>query len=778
MPEAFERSTACLIPLKSQEGPSNVRVGNYPTSMPEPLVGAARELLCRYSAFDLLDELLAWELARERHRGPRYEAPRELNAKTVITLDGIPGAGKSTTQRWLQPALGAAYFSMARFAEARGVSADDRRQHQLATGHPHPVDEAFLAALAACPARFIVLEKFPRSVVESTAMVEAARAHGWRFEVLHLQLPGDCVASSTRRQLERGPRHGRMPEPDYARHRALVHLARATSGRETLRQAAVPLHAVDMTRPAEETARRVRQVLGLDAEALPLRRQPLAILERVAREVGVEEAWVSSGSVYRPFWNGRFGPVQRPTDVDVAVNDERAVAPLLRALERAAPEERWSVLCPSTRLWERYGLETQTVAEAKRFSTFLHRSGLMRLREGVAEVHLGEGVEACLRNGVVQLSAPLLERLDAVRRAAVLERETHHLPRALSDYPGVRLEEETSRLLAGGPHWRAHRPRRVVTHWATLKALAVDAQRGRERDAQAFCRRALGPEEETLAQEILRFHQRSDFLPAAPQLPARARVAEALTGLGPVAREADDAVFGEWFLDQVHHHAPRGGPDAYLRSVLDFSVFSDRVRGLQAAQSALHQGWSLDRHLAQSVLELRTDALLARLSSTHDAEWRKDLRLSMRMAMLFHDTGKLLGQRPRRHALISARLFTRFRPDWFPARLVPMTQWLIRTHDLFGAFGRGLTDKEGATPADYDAVQLSLTTSYFAALDSQAVRAVLRESGLPLDEAAAVHKAIWRADIGSISALRWLLPVADLVERLVLAPEARDRRRR
>ncbi|HLT29727.1 MAG TPA: hypothetical protein VK013_06775, partial [Myxococcaceae bacterium] len=195
------------------------------------------------------------------------------------------------------------------------------------------------------------------------------------------------------------------------------------------------------------------------------------------------------------------------------------------------------------------------------------------------------------------------------------------------------------------------------------------------------------------------------------------------------------------------------------------------LRTLHREQSVMHQGWTLERHLAQSVLQLQTDALLGRLSERHDSKWCKDLRLSMRLAMLFHDTGKLLGSRPRRHAIISAALFARFRPEWFPEALVPLTQWCIRTHDVFGAFSRGLTDKKGVAPGEYRE-DLSLETSYFAALDSQALRAVLLESGLPLEEAVGINKALWCADIGSIATLRWLLPVADLVERLVLAPAA------
>jgi hypothetical protein len=241
----------------------------------------AQQLLAQYRDEVLLSELAQWERVRASAAAPRYEPPPQANARTFITLDGIPGAGKSTTQKWLMPALGAAYFSMARFAEARGVTADERRRHQLAT-EPHRVDEAFLETLARSTSRYVLLEKFPRSVIEAVGLLRAARLHGWRFEVLHLQLPGDCVALSTRRQLERGPRHGRMPEPEYAQHRALVHLARATSGRETLRASGVPIHAFDMTRPAEENLAAIRRALGLDFEALDWHRGPLEILAQAA----------------------------------------------------------------------------------------------------------------------------------------------------------------------------------------------------------------------------------------------------------------------------------------------------------------------------------------------------------------------------------------------------------------------------------------------------------------------------------------------------------------
>lgn len=707
-------------------------------------------------------ELARWEALRATLPPQRYTPPVEPTARTLFTLDGIPGAGKSTTQRWLQPALGAAYFSMARFAEARGVTADDRREHQLATRQPHPVDVAFLEQLAACPSRFVVLEKFPRSVVEAAAMLQFVRRHGWRFEVLHLHLPGDAVELSTRRQIERGPRHGRMPEPDYARHRALVHLSRATSGRETLRAAGIPIHVFDMTRPEEENRAAIRRALGLDASALPFLRRPLEQLERSARELGVEEAWVGGGAVYRPFWNDRFGPMQRPTDLDVAVDDERASQPLLEALERAAPDERWSVLSPAARLQGRWGISTEDSFEAKHFTTFLHRGGLVRLREGRIELRLPPGVEASLWSGTIELNPRLLERLSPDQRAELLAKETHHLPRALSDYPGLTIAPSTSEALRGGAHWRDHRPARILAGWPALKREVVRTQSSRPRPALAHRRRALNRTERALAQELLRLHREAAPRAEPPSHPPRRPLPER-GELLTLAREADDATFGGWVLEQIHHHRPLGGRDALLHAVLDGSRFASTLRAQRHALGPMHQGFTLGRHLAQSLLELRTNELLA----DHAPARREELRLALRLALLFHDVGKLAGERPQPHGLVSARLFQRFGPEAFPAHLLPLTCWLIRTHDLLGAFARGLTEKEGHPIGDYT-LDPAAPSSYAGALDADAARAALRASGLPLAEAAALHRALWCADVGSIAALRWLLPVAPVVQELLV----------
>ncbi len=654
----------------------------------------------------------------------------------------------------MQPALGAAYLSMAEFAQARGVFLKERVAVQL-RGEVHPLDEEFVAAVGALRERFVLLENFPRTVMEVRTMLQACARHGWRFEVLTLTLPGNCVESSTQRQLLRGPRAGREFSEAHLRERALKYLAYSAPAHEVLRAHGVPMHFVDGAQPPGAVKTAIRRALGFDFEQLTWPERAFEAL-RVASEQTNIDAWLSCGAVYRPFFNDRFGPAQRPTDFDVAVNEEWQVEPLAAALDALEPFERWSVLCPSSRLIDRFGLETESAEEAKRYTLFLHRAGLARRVEGRLDVLLPEGCEAALRNGVVRLNPVLLNALSPTQRAETISRHSFRVENVLGDYPGLTVEPP---LVLPPP---AVSSRHVTASFRALKAKVKPNPPLK----QPLNRRRLTPPELEVAHEILEFHRVADTSPQAPPLPPK-RAWRRGAGLRELAATASDATFGAWFLSQLHGRNLR--PDADVKRVLELTAIESNLNAATREQSPLHQGWPLDRHLAQSVLQLHTDSLVRKLQPVHGARWCEEVRLSMRLAMLFHDTGKLLGQRPRRHGDISERLFQRFAPAWLSAKLVRFTSWLIRTHDVYGRFARGVTDKQGHAPGDY-AVHPADPTSYAHALDSQALRAVLREPGLPLPEAAAISKEVWKADVGSVASLRWLLPVADLVERLLLIP--------
>lgn len=382
-----------------------------------------------------------------------------------------------------------------------------------------------LDVVARSPSSRVLIEKFGRTPIEALVLVERARKEGFALQVIHLGFPRgeNPVAASIRRQLARGLHHGRPVTRAEARQRALNHVAHA-SGRWTLRELRVPVCEVDCTRPLDENHARIREALGLKLARLPWDEAPLRELAQVAEALRIE-AWACAGHLYRPFWNGRFGPVQLPGDVDVAVHAQDDVAPLLDALGRAFPARRWSVMCPSARLWRQHGIATASLHEAKSHAKLAHKAGAVRWGDDCVEVRLSEdaGAERVLWSGEVALN----ERLVAAAPSDPRARDAAGVERALLSYPGLRVHPDTAVLLGGFA--AAWRPRAAPFCWKGLKqeVLAQVAERGPPTRA----RRRFTSVESALAEQVLAFHRGSAARAEAPSRVDRADWPEPLEAL-------------------------------------------------------------------------------------------------------------------------------------------------------------------------------------------------------------------------------------------------------
>lgn len=93
---------------------------------------------------------------------------------------------------------------------------------------------------------------------------------------------------------------------------------------------------------------------------------------------------------------------------------------------------------------------------------------------------------------------------------------------------------------------------------------------------------------------------------------------------------------------------------------------------------------------------------------------------------------------------------------------------MIRLHDVFGRVSRGLCEKEDTKIGNSD-FDVTARPSYTGALDPQIARDEIAKLGLPFETSVAMVKAVWSADVGSVASLRWILPVADKIEDLILA---------
>lgn len=234
------------------------------------------------------------------------------------------------------------------------------------------------------------------------------------------------------------------------------------------------------------------------------------------------------------------------------------------------------------------------------------------------------------------------------------------------------------------------------------------------------------PVEQKWIEAIRQWHRMST--PAVQMVPAPRR-ASLPTG-DPWS--AGDSEFREWLINQALVRMPQLRPDPYLHRMLDMQ---------KGEQKTTHQGWETYRHALMTMLVLETDRL--------DAADRR----AMRVAALLHDIGKLYNiWTPGCHAQVGAKQWRRYAPDWLTEAEVELVTFLIRNHDMLGLMDRGIVSDEyrgGVSPTD--------------------VREALAAIRRPAPEALILASAIYQADIGSVAALRWLLPLTPLLEGVVRA---------
>lgn len=107
------------------------------------------------------------------------------------------------------------------------------------------------------------------------------------------------------------------------------------------------------------------------------------------------------------------------------------------------------------------------------------------------------------------------------------------------------------------------------------------------------------------------------------------------------------------------------------------------------------------------------------------------------------------------------------KPDWVSFKIAKLVGWLISNHDIYGRLARGLTEKE--LPLSHQDFDYSKASTYVGALSPEQVKTKLLEPGLPLSLSLRLNNILWRADLGSIPSLRWLIPIVDILNQLIIA---------
>ncbi len=502
------------------------------------------------------------------------------------------------------------------------------------------------------------------------------------------------------------------------------------------------------------------------------------------------EAWGACGLFYRPFLNGQYGPPQFSTDADIAVRTVEDAVTLDAWLREHHSWRRWSV-CPDTPTYFPFGDRAITL-----------RLGAVRMVNSAGKLEVvvrDQRVLDHLRVGKVALNGAAVAAYGGTEK--FLSAAVGRARKLVREYPGLSL---SGRL--GQAYAKAYGEHRVVPQEATyspalhkrvVKSEAASAARASTNVAWGGLRDAELPD----ALAVVQYYRTADRTaravpPVAPaQLPEsleQQRVAKNAaevrnqpepapeqldppegfsTWLHFVCSQSSDATFREWLLNQSRARKPFGGWDEYLAAMLDGSLYQGRP-GVKhdGEQKVTHGGWQLDQHLVASALCLATDELFTELRSRGWTEERaQQVRAGLRLGMLHHDIGKLISvNKPGAHGGASVALWRDTAPGWVDEATKQIATFVMMGHDYFGRVARAITEKVGMA-LDDPAFDPNAPTSYRGAMCPDKILSVIDRHGLS-DRLVSLRmlRLVWEADAGSVQTLRWVLPVAPMIERILL----------
>jgi len=413
------------------------------------------------------------------------------------------------------------------------------------------------------------------------------------------------------------------------------------------------------------------------------------------------------GHVYRPFFDNRFGPPTDSWDVDIRVWGEQRAEEVQQKLNRYVPERRWHV--KDALSWSRKELGREVSSVEESFSA----NALICLCVGIRWV--GHRIE--VRWGHLDAEADLRQGLLRPNPHGQVDFAEAKAKKIIGYYPAVSAP------------FLGYNPTRIALTYDEAMAQVRLTEKGSTRGSVE-----LSPAEQIIADQTLKLWQSLPQSPLRVLWPSPAPLPEGDPWL------AEDRLFRVWLVNQARSRNPIGGRDQYLENAL-------RVQ-TGVAQKSTHQGWGLHLHALHALLELETDHL-------------PDYRRPLRLAMLWHDIGKLWNvNTPGTHPLIGAKKWCELQGARFPGLSddeESLISHFIRCHDLFGRLGRVLWDE-----------------SYHGGMSPDAVRRALYSPFVPEPTMVKIAKVMWLADIGSIPLLRWLRPLADPLEALVTQKHPHD----
>jgi hypothetical protein len=232
---------------------------------------------------------------------------------------------------------------------------------------------------------------------------------------------------------------------------------------------------------------------------------------------------------------------------------------------------------------------------------------------------------------------------------------------------------------------------------------------------------------EAIKQEMMQWHLQASKDANTIPIPPRAKLP---TGDPWVA---SDEEFREWIIDQFLTKYPVTPKDPYVQLIIDMQRESD--------QKPTHLGWKVYQHAIFAALCLDTKGFTF-----------VDRKIA-RLAIMWHDLGKCSNiWTPGAHGSVGGKLWKRYKPNWITESEEKRISLLIKAHDYLGLMDRAIKDdhfRGGVSPQQIISfIEDDLKEDLYYGLQ--------------------LISRIYLADISSVSTLRWLISLTDLLNKMVI----------